>query len=70
MDTIKLELLDRMRRIILSLFLCAFVCSVYYKLIFENSKTNPGKKKKSLKWFSLMFMNLIRIFNIKNVKKN
>lgn len=55
MDTIKLELSDRMRRIISSLFLYAFVCSVYYKLIFENSKTNPGKKKKT---FKMVFINV------------
>lgn len=45
----RLELLDRMRRIILALSLYVFVCFVYYDPIFKFSKRNPGKKKKSLK---------------------
>lgn len=61
MDTIKPELLDRMRRIMLAW--SSYVLFAWFIITFENSKTEPDKKK------SLTFLHPISSFNIESAKK-
>lgn len=69
-DTSRLELLDRMRRIILALSLYVFVCFVYYDPIFKNSKRNPGKKKIFKSSFHKHLYESSQQFNITNAKRS